>query len=319
MMPQSGGAAGVVPTLNAADLAAASLAGYLPHTVNVIPIALATIPGANLTSDHIDAVLEAVQSRDCDGAVVTQGTDVLEETSFYARLRYGGSVPIVFTGAMLSPDRAGSDGPANLCSAASAALSGGMPPVSLLMDGVLHDPALVRKTHTSSPSSFSSNGREIGNVRDGVIDIKRAPLALQTYEVHHTGPRAIRIGLAPSLFDAPADILDIFQYYDGLIVAAFGVGHVSEAWADRLESLAAKIPVILASRCDWGSVHRDTYGFKGSEADLIVRGLEPAGHMDSLKARIALKVIMIANASEWRHHFKQLRQAIDTHIAGALD
>jgi L-asparaginase len=60
--------------------------------------------------------------------------------------------------------------------------------------------------------------------------------------------------------------------------------------------LAARIPVVLASRTRGGEVLRETYGFPGSERDLIARGLVPAGFLDGPKARILLGLALAGGA-----------------------
>jgi len=76
--------------------------------------------------------------------------------------------------------------------------------------------------------------------------------------------------------------------YRGMVIAATGGGHVPENVADKLERAAARMPVILASRVGAGELLRETYGFKGSETDLLGRGLINAGWLDPLKARLLL-------------------------------
>ncbi|MFI0908942.1 hypothetical protein [Streptomyces abikoensis] len=89
---------------------------------------------------------------------------------------------------------------------------------------------------------------------------------------------------------------------DGLVVAAFGVGHVPQQLVDRLEQLAVNIPVVLASRIGNGPVLPHTYGFVGSEADLIKRGLAPAGSLSPYQARILLRQLIAQSSPEGMMH-----------------
>jgi L-asparaginase len=80
--------------------------------------------------------------------------------------------------------------------------------------------------------------------------------------------------------------------YAGLILEGFGGGHVPAPVVPALADLATRLPVVLASRTGGGEMLQETYGFPGSERDLLSRGLIPAGFLDGLKARILVSLLL---------------------------
>jgi L-asparaginase len=71
-----------------------------------------------------------------------------------------------------------------------------------------------------------------------------------------------------------------------------------------LASLTEVFPVVLSSRVASGSVFAGTYGFPGSEIDLLGRGLIGAGSLGGLKARLLLSLLLGVGL-----HGQELREA----------
>jgi L-asparaginase len=97
--------------------------------------------------------------------------------------------------------------------------------------------------------------------------------------------------------------------YRGAVIEGMGVGHVPASLAPLLSELAAAMPVVLASRVETGPILRRTYGFPGSETDLLARGLVSAGSLSGLKARLLLQLLIRSG--------RQLQSIAEAFRAGA--
>jgi L-asparaginase len=85
---------------------------------------------------------------------------------------------------------------------------------------------------------------------------------------------------------------------DGVVVEAMGGGHVPPAVAEAIGDVAPALPVVLASRTQAGEVLRGTYGFPGSERDLLARGAVGAGWLNARKARVLLSLLLGAGPAQ---------------------
>ncbi|MEW1837512.1 asparaginase [Nonomuraea angiospora] len=294
------GANGVVPTLTAKELLAA-VPGLDNIAVELDVQTFRQLPGASLSFADLIELTEAMKGAVLNGAagvVVTQGTDTIEETAYVLDLLWGDEAPVVVTGAMRNPSMAGADGPANLLGAIRTAASRSARDLGCLVvfNDQIHAARWLRKTHTSSTAAFvSPNHGPIGHVVEGHVDI---PLRMARGPVLTPDTwRTVKVGLfTVALGDAGELVSAIGQEVDGLVVGAFGVGHVPAGIVPALAKLASVKPVVLASRTGAGPVHERTYGFEGSESDLLARGLIPAGYLDPLKARILLHLLLASGA-----------------------
>jgi L-asparaginase len=287
----------VTPALSASDLLAA-VPGLSDLHGELRVQDFRTKPGASLDFPDLyelaSAITDAVNDG-CTGAVVTQGTDTIEEVAYVLDLLLPTDAPVVVTGAMRNPTMAGADGPANILAAIRVAASPcarGLGCLVVLNDQV-HAARWVQKAHAASTAAFvSPDHGPLGQVIEGRV---RIPVRIQRRSpaLDSVPRRSARVGLAIiALGDDGVLIEAVAEHVDGLVVAAFGVGHVPAAVAPVLGKLAERIPVVLASRTAAGPVHRVTYGFPGSERDLLARGLISAGSLDPLKARILLHLLI---------------------------
>lgn len=296
-MTRATAAPGVTPTLTGSDLV-----GAVPGLQGIAEITVEDfrqLPGASLTTGDIVSLVERIKRAEregFDGVVVTQGTDTLEETSYLADLYYRGTVPVVFTGAMRNAASAGADGPANLLAAVRIAASSEARDAGVLvvLGDEIHAARHVRKTHTTSLEAFGSpNTGPMGRMAEGSARFHWLPKPIAPLPLPADALPQVEIVTA-SLGSSGVLLNGLEVEVSGLVVAAFGVGHVPESWCSRLEALAAAMPVVLASRIGAGPVLTSTYGFAGSESDLLARGLIAAGTLDPYKARLLLSALLAA-------------------------
>ncbi len=300
----AGEAGGATPSLTGRQLVDA-VPGLAETGIDLDVLTFRSKPGASLTIADLTGLVGEIKARlagSISGVVVTQGTDTIEETAYVLDLLHAGPQPIVVTGAMRNPGRAGADGPANLLAAIRVAASAAARDLGCLvvLADEIHAARRVRKSHSTSVATFvSPNGGPLGYVVEGrAVVVNRLG---GRYTLPLPGDRMPRVGLYTATFGDDGALLNtIIGGVDGLVVAGFGVGHVPEPWLPTLTEASARIPIVLASRTGSGPVLAGTYGFPGSERDLIGRGLIPAGLLGPYKARILLLLALAADASHER-------------------
>jgi L-asparaginase len=299
---QREGGSGVAPSLTGGALV--EDVPEISEVAKVTAESFRQVPGSELTLDDLVELSVEIEGRIAGGAtgvVITQGTDTIEETSFVLDLLVDREEPVVVTGAMRNPTLPGAEGPANLLASVQVAVSEearGLGAVVVLNDEI-HAARFVRKTHTSNPATFrSAFAGPVGWISENNVRIATRPTSrhhISLPEGSLDRPVALHtVGLGDdSRLLEQVDRLG----YEGLVIEALGGGHVPSPVAEPLGNLASQMPVILASRTGGGEVLKNTYGFTGSETDLLERGLIGAGMLDGPKARLYLSLLLRSGTS----------------------
>ena len=317
-MQKSQTSAGVMPELTARDLIDA-----VPQLADVAQIDAQTfcvVPSGYLTFAMLEDLLQEIDTQIKNGAggiVITQGTDTIEETSYFLDLLADVDVPIVVTGAMRNPSRPGADGPANILGAVQLACSADAKDtgVLVLLNDEIHCARYVRKSHTSNLATFKSEPLgSIGWIAEDEPRIFLKPKAIAPI-IRSDSPKTVHVPLVKIGLDDSSVILQSLlnqqgnSTVDGLVIEAYGGGHVPDSFVDVLEHHAQNIPVILTSRTGQGEALTKTYGYKGAEIDLLERGLISAGHLDGCHSRILLSILL-------RHHHTNIPDYFKIHGYG---
>jgi L-asparaginase len=262
---------------------------------------VAMVPSGDLRLHHLfelrDQVASAILSG-THGIVVTQGTDTLEETAYAFELLTSFDEPEAFTAAMRSSDALSADGPANLMAAirVAACREARARGVLVVLNDEIHSAIDVRKVHTASTAAFASPlVGPVGYLAEGRVRLLARPAGRVTIDIPRDADDA-RVALLTVGFDDDEAIVRAVPElgYDGLVLAALGGGHVPSWMVPAIERVAGQIPTILASRTGGGEMLRHSYGYAGSETDLLTRGLISAAGLGATKARILLRLLLVA-------------------------
>ena len=295
-------AGGNVPTLGADTLLAS--VPDLDDIAEIVPVEWGLVPASHLSFAQVldigRLLADQLGRSDIAGAVIVQGTDVIEETAFAWDLLPLPPKPIVVVGAMRSASEAGYDGPDNLRNAVAAAAAADLADqgVVVAMAGEIHGADDVRKTHSHALATFGSpNLGRLGTVVDARVTMERT----------RTPARIARI---PEAAELPVHLLTVALDTDdrsraaltdptpaGLVVAAAGGGNTPPAFLELGRHLmAAGVPVALTTRCPSGQA-RPGYGFDGGSSQWWESGALFTGTLDALKARVLIALGLGAGAS----------------------
>jgi L-asparaginase len=213
------------------------------------------------------------------GAVVTHGTDTLEETAYLLDLVLRTDRPVVLTGAMKTADDPAWDGPRNLVASVRAVVASresGLG-VGVMMGETLHAARQVTKWHTESYMAFTSS--------------EGGPLVRERIATDHVDAR---VDVVTAYAGADARFLRhaVATGARGIVVQALGGGNVPPLMlAGVAEAVAAGVVVVIASRCGHGRT-APHYGYEGGGVTLHDAGAIFSGDLPAPKARVKLMVLL---------------------------
>jgi L-asparaginase len=237
----------------------------------------------------------ALSSPQCDAAVITHGTDTLEETSYFLSLVTHSDKPVVMVGSMRPATAISADGPGNLYNAVAAATNPGARGRGVLvaLNDELDYARNVTKTNTSNVQTFVSVNRgPAALVNTGKItwfqamDKKHGPTSAFSINGLSKLPRVDILYAYPNM---SVDLIDaaIRDGAQGLVIAGVGDGNMTQPALDRLaEAAKAGVAIVRSSRVGSGIVYRN------NEVNDDKLGFVASGELNPGKSRVLLQLAL---------------------------
>ena len=241
---------------------------------------------------HIRQIIMQARHAGFTGAVVTHGTDTLEESAYFLELTLPHDFPVVVTGAMRSSNEIGSDGLRNFKEALMVVADPRAQRLGTLVvfNDEIDAARYVTKTHSTNVSTFKSPlTGPVGVISNRRLYFFRRSVTDQVLNIKHAGAKVYLLktylGMNGLLFDAvnrPST--------DGLVIEGVGAGNVPPQTLLSIHSLLEKrVPVVVVSRCLNGFAE-DLYNDRGGCYGLQKAGVTICRGLNGQKARIKMIV-----------------------------
>lgn len=239
----------------------------------------------DMTTEHWKIIAREVAKEiksKIDGVVLMHGTDTMHYTSAALSFMLQNiPVPVVLVGAQRSSDRGSSDNQVNLVCSTLAAVKSDVAEVSVCMHGsmadefcYLHQGTKVRKLHTSRRDAFQSvnvlpfakiwyNEKKIEYLRNDYRRLNSRKIIVDDKINPNVGMVYVYPGISPKFIEL------MKKFYDGIVIAATGLGHVptnsqkdkfSKSLIPAVKSLVdSGIPVVIAPQTIHGRINLNVY------------------------------------------------------------
>lgn len=239
---------------------------------------------------------EVLKSNDTDAALITHGTDTLEETSYFLSLVTKSAKPVVMVGSMRPATATSADGPANIYNGVAAAVDPGAKGRGVLvsLNDEIHYARNVVKTDTTSLQTFASLNRgPAGLVHTGKVawfqpmDKKQGLTSEFSVEGVEKLPR---VDIVYAHANMSADLIEaaVKNGAQGIVVAGVGDGNMTGPALDALTNAAkGGVVVVRSTRLPQGVVLRN------NEVDDDKLGLVASGELNPPKSRVLLQLALL--------------------------
>ena len=239
---------------------------------------------------------EVLALPETDAALITHGTDTLEETGYFLSLVTASDKPVVMVGSMRPATAISADGPANIYNgvAVAADLRAIGRGTLVCLNDEIHYARNAVKTGTSNPSAFSSMARGLAGVTSaGRVEWfeRHAPAAVAPARFLLGESAALpRVDILHAHANMSLDLIDaaINGGAAGLVIAGVGAGNMSVRAIERLAAAAAQgVVVVRSSRVVSAIVLRN------HEIDDDRMGFVAAGDLNGPKSRVLLQLALM--------------------------
>ncbi len=222
---------------------------------------LMNIDSSDISPDDIENIARSVHNaylNGYQGIVITHGTDTLAYTAAYLDFMLENiDIPVVITGSQRPYSDKTGDASANL-QLAFEICSREFRGVFVAFGGKVFKGSTVYKAHSTAPEAFCGEAAAFVGKNGELFYTEKAVTVNGKYRYNTVTRSNIGI-ISISPFTTSADIAR-FRGYDGLVIAAYGLGGVPHRLHDDIKGLCdSGTDVMIVSQCREGGVSPDVY------------------------------------------------------------
>ncbi|MFQ9937584.1 MAG: asparaginase [Parasutterella excrementihominis] len=236
---------------------------------------------------------EALKEEGVAGAVVTHGTDTVEETAYMLDILHKSEKPIVLTAAMRGAGDTSPDGPANIYCAVKTAASEEAKGkgVMVLLNEIIHAAGQVRKTHSANPVRSSPWWGP-----DRLLRCRQSRFPSCSLGQTYLFPKELtaRVDIVTGQTGIGRDYIDfaVAQGCKGIVLEGFGRGNLPAIVEPAIKDATDKgVVVVITTRTPGGRPYQ-VYAYPGSVTDSRNNGAIHGGEFSSAKTRLKLMVLL---------------------------